>query len=116
MKSLFIFPYRVKWILVNGTKYNLSSVLIIGYEDDLPKFGKVSEILVTVGSAIVFEVNVLYTETYDLHYHAYIIKPSTQNYSFPLSQVLSFHPLTLNILNHVNFIVLKYHIVIPYSF
>ena len=94
----------------------MSSVLITGHEDDLPQFGKVMEILVTVGGAVVFEVNARYTESYDFHYHAFIVKPSTQNFSLPLSQVHSFHPLTLNALNHINYIVLKYHVVIPYSF
>ena len=54
------------------------------------------EILVIVGRIVVFEVNALFTESYDLHYHAYIVKPLTHNFSIPLNQVHSFHPLTFN--------------------
>ena len=106
----------MKWVLVNGSKYNLSSVLVIGHEDDLPQFGQVSEVLVTDSGAVVFEVNVLHTESYDIHYHAYIVKPSHQNKSIPFHQIFSSHPLTLNTLNHIKYIVLKHHLVIPYEF
>lgn len=108
--------YRVKWVILNGTKYNLSSVLIIGHEDDLPLFGKVTEIIVTVSGEIVFQVNEMYTASYDNHYHAYIVTPLPHTKTIPFQKILSFHPLTLNILNHINYIVLKNHIVIPYVF
>ena len=106
---------RVKWVLVNGTKYNLSSVLVIGHEDDFPQFGKVCEIRVDNGE-VAFDVDELYTDSYDPHYHAYVVKPLTTRKT---KQIIShsFHPpLTLNTLNHINYVVLKYHLFIPYTF
>ena len=71
--------FRVDWIELQGMKYHLGDFIWCGYQDDLPRFGKLSEILLT-DSKTFFCLYLYSTKGIDRHYNRFIIHPdSTQS-------------------------------------
>lgn len=111
-----ILIYRVKWVKIDGIKYNTSSLLVIGHKDDYPLFGKIAEIYTRGGTCEVhFQVNIFDTKSFDLHYHAFAVESTSKYVTLPYEQIYSYHPLTLNYISGILFVVLKHHIVIPFT-
>ena len=106
--------YRSKWVKINGTKYSTSSVFAVAVEDELPAFGKINRIFV-IGKDVTFEINCLYTESYDPHYHAYMVTDTKIKQFIRHDSLLCFYPLTLNKVQNrvgVYMVVLKYHLIL----
>ena len=63
-----------------GTKYQVPFALILGHEEEVLKFGSVTNIYVD-GTMVYFEFIPLMTEQYYNHFHAYAIAlPQNKNF------------------------------------
>ena len=96
--TVFVCIHRANWVRVNGTKYQKPCGLLVGRVDDVFKFGKVVDIFVN-GKEVLFEVELLNTLDYLLHYHTFCLSPivpsESQTYYVKHSQLLDYHPYGL---------------------
>ena len=68
---------RSKWVKVCGTTYKKPCVVVVGIDEEFPLFGKITSVYI-IDEIIVFSVLLLYTCTYNPHYHAFEVKNSTE--------------------------------------
>ena len=69
--------FRVDWIEWQGNKYCLDDVIWCGYEDELPKFGKLNGIII-MASQVFFALNIFVTKGTDRHHNSFLVKKSSQ--------------------------------------
>ena len=65
---------------------------MIGTEDEFPVFARVTNIYVSQGK-VVFFVLVLYTNSYDSHFHSYELHNTVSTKYIDYNQLFSFEPL-----------------------
>ena len=85
--------YRANWVKVNGTKYEVSCVLIVGKtSDEELQFGEVTRILVDITS-VYFKFKLL-DSNFINHHHCYCLSSSSDKllYTIHHSQLLNYHP------------------------
>lgn len=100
---------RLPWIEVHGTTYKRGSIVVLGV-DLLPKFGVVRDITVCNTDIYYFVCEILVTECFSHHFHAYqahiqhppfynICKQSDlHDHTVLASSVISSQPNTMHIL------------------
>jgi len=69
--------YRVDWIKWHGNKYYIDDVIWCGHEKELPKFGKINEIIV-ISSNIFLALNLYITRRADHHHKSIFVEKSTK--------------------------------------
>lgn len=62
--------------VLNGITYRQGTVVICGMEDEVPMFGRITEIIVTPLQECMFVVTALMTIAFQHHYHAYEALPA----------------------------------------
>lgn len=88
-----VFYQRANWIKLFGTLYKPSCCVVMGFQDDMPKFGEISDILV-LGEDVSFILYKYTTLFFDEHFHAYVVEKSTSNKTIiHVHDLLSFMPL-----------------------
>ena len=92
-------------MIVNGTKYQIPCVLIIGKSEDQDLiFGNVVNVLIHQQSAL-FQVEIM-SSTYCPHYHAYALSvlpsPSLETYLIKHSDLVCYHPYSLYYCPHIS--------------
>lgn len=83
--------FRVNWVNINGTLYKKPCILVLKMED-YPVFGKLLDIF-KYNSSVYFHVKVLKTESFDQHFHCFILEPSTSMLCIDQTELFSFVPL-----------------------
>ena len=84
----------MKWVSLSGVKYTKLDYVLVGWQDDdMPKFGRVDDILVVKGQAF-FTVSVYHAFGIDLHYHSYCIQDTSSCEVILVSQIQSLCPNT----------------------
>ena len=73
----FYVHFRVDWIELQGNKYCLDDVIWCGYEDELPKFGKLNGII-TVASQVFFALSIFFTKGIDRHHNCFLVETSSE--------------------------------------
>ena len=63
---------------MEGVTFKKPAIIVIGFEDDDPKFGKIKDIFTTPG-AVLFSVQELETLHFSRHFHSYIEETPTQS-------------------------------------
>ena len=84
---------------------------MIGTEDEFPVFARVTNIYVSQGK-VVFFVLVLYTNSYDSHFHSYELHNTTSTKYIDYNQLFSFEPLHERLIKGQLYISLKHKLVI----
>ena len=69
--------FRVDWIEWQGSKYCLDDVIWCGYKDELPKFGKLNDIII-MASEVFFTLNIFVTQGIDRHHNSFLVKKSSE--------------------------------------
>ena len=70
------FYYRTNWIKIHGKELHKSAFVHSGWqEDDLPFFGKISDIIIIAGSSLLY-VEKYNTQGINAHVSAYLISRS----------------------------------------
>ena len=113
MHNLFshsiIFFSRLHWIEVLGTIYKPGGVVVLSV-DLLPKFGYISDIIVFDVDNYSLVCEVLHTECFHKHYHAYEVSHDTApSFVFVKQSDLADHSV-LGLYKLSRFVSLKYHI------
>lgn len=106
---------RANWVKVTGTTHRPSSVIVLGVENDHPKFGQVLAVYVVGTNRILLQTENLQTQSFSNHYHGYIVdRSSSEHKLFCLDDLYSPFPLHLRRLQCDGstklFVVAKYHI------
>ena len=90
----YLLLHRPKWIEWEGNKYHPCNVVWCGYQEDLPQFGKIIDIIL-VESKVFFCFSLYITKGIDRYHNSFIIEP-TENRTVKLlscddERLLSFH-------------------------
>jgi len=106
--------YRLNWVEVAGTTYKPFCAVVVGYNQDLPTFGQVDEII-SIDSKIYLVTQLLITEVFNAHYHAYEVTKTSHNSICEIEDLRDYHPLSIyqsydTRLIRKFFIPFKYHV------
>jgi len=71
------FFFRVDWIEMQGNKYYVNDVIWVGFEDELPQFGKINGIILMM-SHIFFTLTLYVTKGFDRHHNSFIVQKSSR--------------------------------------
>ena len=100
-------------MIVENTIYRKPCVVLIGFENDYPLFGRVEDIFV-VNCKILFHVTILKTEYFCNHLQAFIIAYTSNTDVLLCTQLYSYIPMHIHRIpldeNMLNVIVCKYHL------
>ena len=69
--------FRVDWIEMQGNKYCVDDVIWVGFEDELPKFGKIYGIILMM-SHMFFTLNLYITKRTDHHHNSFLVQKSAK--------------------------------------
>lgn len=108
---LFSIP-RISWVDIAGIKYYKEGVVVL-QSNLLPVFGVIIDIIVHQAQYH-FVCNVLHTECYNSHFHAYEVSKGSTEYTICThSELVDHHVLSRYNLptSPSQFIPLKYHII-----
>jgi len=104
--------YRLNWVEVAGTTYKPFCAVVVGYNQDLPTFGQVDEII-SVDNKIYLVTQLLNTEVFNSQYHVYEVTKTSYNSITEIEDLRDYHPLSIyhdTRLIRKFFIPLKYHV------
>ena len=106
-------PCSVKWVQIKGTKYSIGSITVIK-TDVIPTFGLVVDLLVVDVDICLFVCEVLETEYFDEHLHAFkVSKELSSHVSLAIcrhKELADYHVLSLYKHHHSLYIVPKYNL------
>ena len=100
--------FRVAWIKVRGAIYRSGAIVVLSV-DFLPIFGLITDIIIIDVNNSFFVGEVLHTECFNSHYHAYkVSRDPLPKFSFLKQSHLADHaPLGLY---RKSYVVLKYYV------
>ena len=75
--------YRFDWIEWQGNRYCLSDFIWYEYQDELPCFGKLFDII-SVNGTVFLGLKVHLTQGINHHFHSFIVKPTDKKVLCPL--------------------------------
>lgn len=75
-----------------GNHYKPSSVVFVCFKKDVPVFGLVEDIF-SVHGTVYLLVNLLHTEKFNFHFHAYEVKHTSSMHLVPLHSLEDHHTL-----------------------
>ena len=99
--------------VINGTTYRKGTVVICGMEGDIPKFGRIDEIVVTPHLECFFVLSTFITIAFEYHYHAYEVFDTRSTSVYHHTRLFDYHPLVCTKVigrDHSVFISMKYHL------
>ena len=77
------------WIKYFNCTYMINCILLLEHvQNELPLFGKVADILVLPDGGVYIHVNILKTEHFDQHYHAYCVTETLAGKLVPLTSLM----------------------------
>ncbi|XP_065888107.1 uncharacterized protein [Dysidea avara] len=104
--------YRNTKITIDGVRYHKDMAVILEFDNNLPSFGKIMEIIVTC-EEVLFVTSALHTVMYHHHFHGYEVL-GTSEITVRRQQTLStYHPLAVSKpygMQRKTMICLKYHV------
>lgn len=103
--------YRLRWIEVLGTTYKPGGIVILSVQLQ-PRFGLISDIIVFDVDNYSLVCEVLHTECFHRHYHAYEVSHDTSpSFVFVKQSDLADHSVLGLYKKGSHFVSLKYHVV-----
>ena len=104
--------YRSSWVTIKGTTYKPLNIVVVG-SSLLPVFGRIISILIEQVTKCYFVCEVLTTETFNPHFHAYEVQ--AQEKPTPLvictqNDFIDHHVLALYHVSQLELVPLKYHV------
>ena len=103
--------FRVAWIKVLGTTYRSGAIVVLSV-DLVPTFGLISDIIIKEVNNYFIVCEILHTECFNTHYHAYEVSRDTlPKFSFVKQTHLADHSVLGMYKQSHYFVVLKYYIV-----
>ena len=86
----------MRYAEINGTKYAKGYIVSCYIEDDVPVFGKISDIIIIRPSLCVLVVQPYLSTTFNRYFHAYQVSPSHDILFYQQHELTDFHPLFLS--------------------
>ena len=107
---------RVKYVVVQGTKYALGYILLcyIEEEDDMPVFGKINDIIIKPQlKDTLFVLQPYRASSFNYHFHSYEVSPVDDVLIYKQTELADYHPLSICksfTVSSSMFVRLKYHV------
>lgn len=103
--------YRPNWINIYEEKFYKNDFLLVDFqEDDLPMFGKVSDLVVAARNIPIAVIDLYRTEGINGHIAAYLIERTNEKTFTLLSSLRYKHSLYAHSYNRKLYIALKTHV------
>lgn len=77
---------------INGVTYKPTCIVLLRYEDDMPVFGHIVDIF-SFQNNYYLATEVYTTCTFNQHYHAYEVKPTSTMQICEVKSLKDYHPL-----------------------
>ena len=90
-------PRRVRYTLILGTKYSVGYVVLCYYEDEMPVFGKIKDIIITPSCECLLVLTPLVSTAFNGHLHAYEVSPLAHDtLIYRQRELADFNPLSVS--------------------
>lgn len=100
---------QAKAIYVDGQRYTSGESVLLSFTDDEYNFGMIEKVLLIHGLVYLY-CNILETEFYEHHLHAYQVNPTGKKVILKIKDLLDYHPLAIYEMSDLMYTVLRYHI------
>ena len=106
---------RVRSVQIDGSVYRKAVVVLCHFEEEMPVFGEVVEVLVTPLRECLFVLHPLVSDYYDRHFHAYHVVPCNhrtlvyRHSQFPDHNILHTNRIHSTV-DHSFYVCMKYHL------
>ena len=92
--TITFYRCRANWVKVTVTTYRPSGIIVLGIEEDYPKFGLVLAVYVVRTNRILLHTKILQTQQLAHHYRGYIVEHSSSEHKmFYLDDLYNPFPL-----------------------
>ena len=108
--------YRTRFAEVHGTHYARGNVVLCTFDEDIPIFGLIVDIIIPSSQDCLFILVPYIGYSFNHHFNSYEVQiNSAKHLVYRQSELLDYHPLNLSnsfssALNHTLFVCLKYHV------
>ena len=103
-------------MIVEGIHFKKPCTLLCGSDDGQPVFGSIADILVVDNRTVVFCLQKYETESYDEHFHSYVVTPTAQYTGIEYDSLKSpqlFHARSAVGKPRKKLITMKYYVPLP---
>ena len=100
---------RVSYAEVLGTEYQEGVVVLVTFDDDIPIFGKLQDIIVTTSGECLFVFIPYVGALFNYHFHSYEVHAVHNQYLADFQPLSISHSFKRSLFN-INFVCLKYHV------
>ena len=100
---------EAKAIIEDGHRYSRNEAVILDFVDDEYVFGKILKVFI-VDNVVYLMCNVLVTECYNSHFHAYEVCDGYTNMLVEINKLFDYHPLGLYKLLDRFYVIMRYHV------
>ena len=87
---------RVRYAEVHGTNYAKGYVVPCYIEDNLPVFGKITDIVIIQSCICVFVLKPYISTTYNHHFHSFEVSLMDDIFFYEQNELVDFHPLFIS--------------------
>lgn len=98
--SYIFYYFRLVWIEWQGSRFYSGEFIWCGYQDSLPQFGKIYDILIVEKQAFLC-VNIFVTIGIDRHHNSFVIKSSETNRIEPVTYDSKFISILHSLQSHI---------------
>ena len=102
--------FHPTWVKLQNTEYKKGAIILTGFNNQLPVFGKIIDLCV-IDDSLWFIYEQFKTNWFDLHYHSFCVTPTTSLSYISLSQLaypFVLHVLHVYLVQNCCYVVLKY--------
>ena len=102
-----------KAVCYEGHRYSTGEVVVLAFLEDEYVFGKIMKSFI-IDSVVYLMCNVLVTNHFSSHLHAYAVEESDTGRFVRINDLLDYHPLALYMIDSKFYTVMRYHIPVDY--
>lgn len=105
--------YRVSYAEISGTHYSKGMIVLCTFDEDVPIFGKILDIIVTASGECLFALIPCIGKVFCKHFNAYEVYINTMHhFIYRPKDLVDHHTLSLSksFASSVSYICMKYHV------
>lgn len=116
MSAKLFSPFRASYADINGTHYANQDLVVCTFDEDIPIFGKIADIIIPPSGKCLFILIPYVGYTFCSHLNSYKVHHITSTYLvYTQQELVDYHTLSLNksfarSLAHNNYVCMKYHV------
>lgn len=87
--------YRASYVEINGTHYARGNIVLCTFDEDIPVFGKIIDIVAPAVGESLFILIPYFGYAFNRHYNCFEVHTGT-NYYYSQNELADYHTLSLN--------------------